>query len=86
MTPLPMNLLCCELATFLVGIGKLLSSDIKISNVNQLNHCLKSFRIRSFSGPYLPAFGLNTESLSVFILKAQKYGSEKLRIWTPFTQ
>ena len=24
-------------------------------------HCLKSVRIRQFSGPYFPAFGLNTE-------------------------
>ena len=24
-------------------------------------HCLKSVRIRSFSGPYFPAFELNTE-------------------------
>ena len=25
------------------------------------NHCVKSVQIRSFSGPYFPAFGLNTE-------------------------
>ena len=24
-------------------------------------HCVKSFRNRSYSGPYFPAFGLNTE-------------------------
>ena len=24
-------------------------------------HCVKSVRIQSFSGPYFPAFGLNTE-------------------------
>ena len=24
-------------------------------------HCVKSVRIRSFSGPYIPAFGLNTD-------------------------
>ena len=28
-------------------------------------HCVKSIRVRSYSGPYFPAFGLNTE-LSVF--------------------
>ena len=27
-------------------------------------HCVKSVRIRSYSGPYFPAFGLNTEYLS----------------------
>ena len=25
------------------------------------NHCVKSVRIRSFSGPYFPAFGLHTD-------------------------
>ena len=39
-------------------------------------HCVKSTRIRSFSGLYFPAFGLNT----------RKYGPEKLRIRTLFTQ
>ena len=37
-------------------------------------HCVKSVRIRSFSGPYFP--GKN----------AGKYGTEKLRIRTLFTQ
>ena len=40
------------------------------------NLCVKSVRIRSFSGPYFPAFRLNTE----------KYRPEKLRIWILFTQ
>ena len=30
-----------------------------------LQHCVKSVRIRSFSGPYFPAFRLNTESYRV---------------------
>ena len=30
-----------------------------------LFHCVKSVRIRSFSGPYCPTFGLNTERCSV---------------------
>ena len=25
------------------------------------NHCVKRVRIRSYSGPYFPAFGLNTD-------------------------
>ena len=59
-------------------------------------HCMKSVRIQSFCGPYFPAFGLNTERygeirrdteyLPVFILNAGKYGPEKLRIRTLFTQ
>ena len=28
-------------------------------------HCVKSFRIRSFSGPYFPIFGLNTKIYGV---------------------
>ena len=36
---------------------------------------MKSVRIRSFSGAYVPAFGLNTESLN-----AGKYRPEKLQI------
>ena len=39
-------------------------------------HCVKSVHIRSCSGPYFPAFGLNTG----------KYGLEQLRIRTPLTQ
>ena len=45
---------------------------------------MKSVRIQSFSGLYLPACGLNKERyvevLSVFSPNAGKYGPEKLRI------
>ena len=41
-----------------------------------VNHCVKSVRIWSFSGPHFPTFGLNTG----------KYGPEKLRTQTLFTQ
>ena len=30
-------------------------------DLNAPLHCLKSVRIRSYSGPYFPVFGLNTE-------------------------
>ena len=43
-------------------------------------HFVKSARIRSFSGPYFPS------NLSVFSPNAGKYGPEKLRIRTLFTQ
>ena len=46
-------------------------------------HYVKSVRIRSFSGPYFPAFGLN---FPVFSPNAGKYGPGKLRIRTLFTQ
>ena len=46
-------------------------------------HCEKSIRIRSFSGPYFPAFELNMErNLFRFSPNARKCGPEKLQIWT----
>ena len=42
-------------------------------------HCVKSVRIRSYSGPYFPAFGLNKEIYSVPLRihpNAGKYGTE----------
>ena len=43
----------------------------------------------SFSGPYFPTFGLDTEIhieyITVFSLKTEKYGPEKLQIQTLFT-
>ena len=41
---------------------------VKISFSSFLHsHCVKSVRIRSFPGPYFPAFGLNTEIYGVFL-------------------
>ena len=39
------------------------------------NHCVKSVRIRSYSAPHFPAFGLNTEYLSVFSPNGGKFWS-----------
>ena len=50
---------------------------------------MKSVRIRRFSGPYSPAFGLNTgisRANSVFSPDAGKYGPEILRIRKRLTQ
>ena len=41
-------------------------------------HCVESVCIRSFSGPYSPAFGLNTPYLSVFSPNVGKCGPENL--------
>ena len=49
-------------------------------------HCVKSVRIRRFSGPYIPAFGLNTEYLSVFSPNAGNYRPEKHPIRTLLLQ
>ena len=45
------------------SLAKAFSSRKKISLLNRMqrHHCVKSVRIRSFSRPYFPAFGLNTE-------------------------
>ena len=64
--------------------------------IRKERHCVKSVLIRTFSGLYFPAFGLNTERyreslrdteyLSVFSPNAGKYGLEILRIRTLFRQ
>ena len=55
---------------------------------------MKGVHIRSFSGPYFPAFGLNTVSVfGVFLLRVfpysvriQNYGPKKFQTGTLFTQ
>ena len=54
---------------------------MKIFLCNCNNACskfclVKSVRIWSYSGPYFPAFGLNTPYLSVFSLNVGQYGPE----------
>ena len=43
------------------------------------NRCVKGIRIRSFSGPYFPAIGLNTESYSVSLRIQSEYGKMRTR-------
>ena len=43
-------------------------------------HCVKIVRIRSYSGPYFPAFGLNTERYFVSLLFHSEYGKMRTRI------
>ena len=60
-----------------------------MQKINVFWRTVKSVRIRSYSGPYFPAFGLNTEYLSAFSVfspSAEKYGPEYLRKRTLFTQ
>ena len=38
-------------------------------------HCVKSVRILSFSGPYFPAFGLNTDKYFLSLCIQSKYGT-----------
>ena len=43
-------------------------------------HCVKSFRIRRFSAPYFPEFGLNTERNSVSLHIQSKWREIRTRI------
>ena len=43
-------------------------------------HCVKSVRIQSYSGPYFPAFGLNTKRYSVSIRIQIECGKIQTRI------
>ena len=55
-----------------------------------LNHCVKSVRIWSYSGPYFPALGLNTERYPVSLRIQSECGENvdqnNSREWTLFTQ
>ena len=42
-------------------------------------HCVKSIRIRSFSGPDFPAFGLNTERYRLFFRIQHECGKIRTR-------
>ena len=48
------------------------------------SHCVKSVHIRSYSSPYFPAFGLNTERYGVSLHIQSKSGKMRTRI-TPNT-
>ena len=43
-------------------------------------HCVKNVRIRSYSGPYFPVFGLNTERYGVSLRIQSKCGKMRTRI------
>ena len=43
-------------------------------------HCLKSVRIRSYSGPYFPTFGLNTQRYSESLRTQSECGKMRTRI------
>ena len=48
-------------------------------------HFVKSVRIRSYSGPYFPTFGLNTERYLVYLRIQSKCTKLRTRI-TPITE
>ena len=65
--------------TFFVDMG--LSRFLKVTLIYEYDviHCVKSGRIRSFSIPYFPTFGLNTERYSVSLRIHSTYGKIQIR-------
>ena len=51
----------------------------KLRNNTKGKHCVKSVSIRSFPGPYFPAFGLNMERYSVSHRMQSKCGKIRTR-------
>ena len=49
-------------------------------NIRSSSNCMKSVRIRSYFGPYFPAFVLNTERYSVSLCIQSKCGKIQTRI------
>ena len=47
-------------------------------------HCVKSVRLQSYSGPYFPAFALNTERYGVYVCIQSECGKVRTKI-TPDT-
>ena len=63
-----------------IDLVEIINAIHKLKNLNL--HCLKSVRIRSYSGPYFPAFGLNTESYGVYIISCFRPATLlKKRLW-----
>ena len=88
----PSSLVVCPLGS-LISEKEILDNNLIISFSNknkkfkkyQKMHCEKSARIWSFSGPYFPTFGLNTERYFVSLRIQSKCG-KTLRIRTLFSQ
>ena len=59
-----------------------LEALLELLDIYSPTHCVKSVCIRSYSGPYFPEFGLNTEKVSTRI--QSKYGKIRTRV-TPNT-
>ena len=55
-----------------------LKKDVLLRVIGHL-HCLKSVRIWSFSGPHIPAFGLNTERYSASLQIQSECGKIQTR-------
>ena len=54
-------------------------SKLSLSMLISVRHSVKSVHIRSYSGPYFPAFGLNTEKYSVSLRIQSECGKIRTR-------
>ena len=45
-------------------------------SLSTIGHCVKSVRIRIYSGQHFPAFGMNAERYRVFSPNSEKCGPE----------
>ena len=80
----------CRNAQFLKSFGRIafpqnfhtqkLGEILVFYNFTQYQHCVKRVRIRSYSGPCFPAFGLNTERYSVSLHIHSECGKIRTRI------
>ena len=57
------------------------SDELRYMIKGNTDHCVKSVRIRSYSGPHFPAFGLNTDGYGVSF----RIQSECGKMWTRIT-
>ena len=58
---------------------QMIHQRIIIENNWRIINCMKSVRIWSFSGPYFPAFGMNTEKYGVSLSIQSKCGKVRTR-------
>ena len=59
--------------------NKIIKSINQVKNMSKLR-CVKSVRIRGYSGLHFPAFGLNTEIYSVYLRIQSECGKMRARI------
>ena len=52
----------------------------RLPNKISVKHCVKGVRIRSYSGPHFPVFGLNTDRYGVSLSIQSKCGKMRTRI------
>ena len=73
---------CYQYISVINAIGEYTDRSKFYSNVyfSRGTHCVKSLRIRSYSSPHFPAYGLNTERYGVPFLIQYKWGKTRTRI------